>query len=365
MEYRLARAKSWLSGRQRRPKRPASPRVVLGEDHAKASTSEFCDLVAGRLVVAYDGAAFEHPRGSLQLSVDGARYQRLRGDLRPLGGRLLDNGDFRAGLSSWSVEGKAAGVKSGIDVTREWSLQDGHTAFIGTPADPALTPALVYVGNGREVPIPIIAGRDYIVTALVGAHRCQVQVRVEMLDETGVVLSTVEDIVPTDTRGGQHRADYHHTRLVVRAPDGAVSARLSFRKRATAEGEQDSFMFVADAQFGWDGEPLPAYALTPRRQESIRRWREPLLLSVRLPSAVLDGELHRLEMRDPTSGDTVCGPVEYPAAAPLRRCHRAHRGCRRLWLAAQYRAAVVRDGGRTGSRWRCRCACRWSCRRRH
>jgi len=196
---------------------------------------------------------------------DAAEFYTLRLDatelpFRPLGADAvafvldenhLHNGDFAAGSEGWRyVAGKQPGA-FGVDLHPDWTLANGHTAFVKSPRA-ASDARVVYVDPAHGERVPVREGYTYLFTGLFGLHRCTADLTVELLDATGRAVHRLTAPVDTRRAGGQSIDSYSPAALSVRIPAGVVAVRLAIVQTGfTGAGgqEPDSYVFFTRCVF--------------------------------------------------------------------------------------------------------------------
>jgi len=178
------------------------------------------------------------------------------------GSNLLYNGDFSCGFDGWT-QGWSSGpavAGSGINLPGWWVStaqgQPGANVFWVCQSDGYRNSSLIdgthyfeYVGAR----VPVEAGKNYILSAYTGAHRCALNIFLYWYNSSDQVITATSGAGSTsgagtnanEASGGTALAGYKRIYSFGIAPAGAVYCRVIFRKFATAvTGWSDSYIFV-------------------------------------------------------------------------------------------------------------------------
>ncbi|WP_426318860.1 hypothetical protein [Pseudoduganella sp. R-43] len=177
------------------------------------------------------------------------------------GSNLLYNGDFSCGLDGWGYGGTngPALFQSGLNMAGWWPSsvqgQPGANVFWANQTDAVRSSSVndaskLYEHFGPKVPVE--AGKNYIVSAYTGAHRCVVNVFMYWYNSADVLISATANGGATsgpaanaaEAGGGPSLTGYKRIYDAGVAPPGAAYSRVIFRKYATLAGNNDSYMFV-------------------------------------------------------------------------------------------------------------------------
>ncbi len=177
------------------------------------------------------------------------------------GTNLLYNGDFSCGLDGWSFSGStgpAVGA-SGVNLAGWWPAlaqnQPGANVMWANQTDGYRNSS---PGDGThyfEYGAPIVQvepGKNYIVSANTGAHRCVVNIFMYFMNSSHQVVGVSSGAGSTsgvgtnanEAGGGTNLSGYKRIYSSAVAPAGAVYCSVRLRKFATLAGFNDSYMFV-------------------------------------------------------------------------------------------------------------------------
>ena len=99
--------------------------------------------------------------------------------------------------------------------------------------------------------VPVVAGAYYEASVYSAAHRCSVTMYIAFKDSQGAWIHSVGTVWNAEEKSGGTRLDgYYRHFVVARAPEGAVSAYVALRKRATLPGRADSYGFFLRPYLG-------------------------------------------------------------------------------------------------------------------
>lgn len=177
------------------------------------------------------------------------------------GANLLYNGDFSFGVDGWGYGGTTgpALFQSGVNLDGWWPYaaqgQPGVNVFWANQVDAVRCSSIsdgskLYEHFGPKVPVE--AGKNYIISAYTGAHRCVVNLFMYWYNSSdGLIASTPNGgamsgpaVNAAETGGGQAFTGYKRIYDAGVAPAGAAYCRPILRKMATLVGNNDSYMFV-------------------------------------------------------------------------------------------------------------------------
>ncbi len=194
------------------------------------------------------------------------------------GTNLMYNGDFSCGLDGWSLAGSSGPAVSGMGVNLsggDWWMSltpnlPGANIFWASQSDAYRNSSLsdgTHYYEFYSLKVPVVAGRNYIVSAITGAHRCSVNVFMFFYNSSDQLLSASSgagspsgvSANPSEYSGGKTLAGYKRIYSSGVAPAGAAYCRVMLRKFATVAGSSDSYMFVGRVMI----EEAPAGVTTP------------------------------------------------------------------------------------------------------
>lgn len=197
----------------------------------------------------------------------------------------VPNSDFSGGfpttanswVGGWYVYLSTAelDVGAGSNFHVDWTLRDvddlGHDTTAWVCQTGRLQDEVMYIDVHTPF-LPVKAGSQYVASAYTGAHRCKVDVYIQWfrLDGNGDGQPELSAVQPfsydafdkgdvneagrpnannEEAIGGTSLAGYRRIVQAGTAPADAVMARFVLRKWNTKPGQEDSYMFVALAQF--------------------------------------------------------------------------------------------------------------------
>jgi len=167
---------------------------------------------------------------------------------RLIGINLLADGDFASGENPWRpvMENQA---RSGVDLAPDWTLAGAHTGY--SRLAPGVASATVLYHHPVYGPtIPVLGGRDYMLSAYVAAHRVAVFLQVTYFGADGNKVGTFSEKVEDIRSGGAKLANYSFAFLNTTAPESARTASVSFRMAADdMDGGEDGYLFHAYTSF--------------------------------------------------------------------------------------------------------------------
>lgn len=177
------------------------------------------------------------------------------------GSNLLYNGDFSCGLDGWGFGGGngPALFQSGLNLAGWWPSsapgQPGANVFWANQVDAVRSSSVndaskLFEHYGPKVPVE--AGKNYIISAYTGAHRCVLDIFMYWYNSSDQLVAATPNGGATsgpsanaaETGGGVNLTGYKRIYDAGVAPVGAVYARPILRKYATLVGNNDSYMFV-------------------------------------------------------------------------------------------------------------------------
>ena len=146
----------------------------------------------------------------------------------------------------WELRDHFDQVTLGKNISDAWRLPDHDTHFIhftrDTSKDVAEAAAVVCNPTGGTT-VPLVSGTNYRFSILVSVHRCDGHVKVEIISNTGDILSKIVHPIDRSRLGGQTADKYDRVEIDFTASiDGSV--RISVVKGATIRGD-DSYLFFA------------------------------------------------------------------------------------------------------------------------
>jgi len=210
----------------------------------------------------------------------------------------LLNADFAEGLDPWAPTEPMAGWTTGQNHPG-WHLRGGATGYIRQlQPDPVSPMALLYRAGHPDGLIPLRPGANYRLCGLFGAHRCEGNLSVRVLDPGGEVLGTAGRATSPGYAGGEEAEGYETLVVEFTAPSQPCFAQLSIVKGATLSG-QDSWLFFSQVMFtrtssrrqpGFSRSPFEAASLSVlQRLDATGIW------TVRLMLPPHDGEVQIVE----------------------------------------------------------------------
>lgn len=276
---------------------PLSPRLVA---------------VAGRraLIVSPGGDA------RFRFAIDGEPVAPARTTVHGAAGlrglNLLRNGDFSGATIPWRCAADEAG-RIGRDIAEPWILAGGHTAYLATDAQSAMS--IAYVDADGSDLIPASGGTAYAFRGLFGLHRCAAFVRIEALRADAGLVGCVEHPIATRP-GGRSAADYSAASVGMRLPEGAAYLRLTLVVAPTPDRTAPAHLFFTNVHLGVptaDPGPWPDAELTPAEAAAVGAggW----LVEVLLPPVTGGGR--EIGVFDAASGRPIAGsPIRLAPRTP-------------------------------------------------
>lgn len=166
-------------------------------------------------------------------------YTDAQGRVQPTGITLSDNiGMAEVGINSAGDAWRPVGINCYVQFTpNDW--------YPGTDYWNR------YVESGMP-PMPVIAGQWYEFSVYNGSHRCSSILLVYYYNAAGELFASAAstDDNPARMTGGVSLTGYQRLSGLSQAPQGAVTARLGFRKSATYPGQTNSVSFWVRPYFG-------------------------------------------------------------------------------------------------------------------
>jgi GT2 family glycosyltransferase/glycosyltransferase involved in cell wall biosynthesis len=227
----------------------------------------------------------------------------------------LVNASFKDGLGPWTLrETDPKPFTVATDFSAEWTLKDGHTAYIYQQGSAVVDGLLTYRDPVDGECLPVRPGAFYQVMGSFGFHRCDGEFIVEFLDPQQRVLHIERVALSGDKLGGESLDNYVGISRTVQAPPAAARVRLSLCKHPTAPGREHSFLFFTRLFWGLrGGRDEPAvwqdYAWDDRQMAMLREVTaaRTKLCRLALPDAVYDGQTHAVRVRHRKTGQDVAG----------------------------------------------------------
>ena len=182
---------------------------------------------------------------------------------------LQYNGDFSALLDGWTYNGGSGGVAPdatvGINLSDVWTPPNTNTFYAhqqGIVNNPE--GYFEYIGKA----IPVEPGKQYVVSAYTGAHRCRVAIYFSEYNEAGTLLGGVP-VLPTtafnnaEALGGQGLSGYKQIYNSQVTASTTRWIRVVMRKYDTISGNTDSWIFANTVSFtGTESNVLPTIVVT-------------------------------------------------------------------------------------------------------
>jgi len=170
------------------------------------------------------------------------------------GGNLLPNSDFAAGTTGWTVStggGAPGGVPAIFPHTTSpapsYIPQDRGGLFLRNNGAGAALPSGVYMdanSTGSNLSVSVEAGKRYMGSIYLGAHRCSGQIFLQWVDATGGHISYVNGTITTASGVGGNLANFGRVRAVGVAPSNAAFLRLKVRAVGSGAAGTDSYLFA-------------------------------------------------------------------------------------------------------------------------
>jgi hypothetical protein len=255
------------------------------------------------------------------LFVDGAFHSTGSLDGRKLRGdrinRIIDS-QLAERFLYWRIATSASTSAIGSNLSADWTLADGNTAYVATAAGADESSTAVAFHCPIEGPaIAIRAGSSYTFQARIALHRCRATLRMAFCDEAGNELKAFQKPVSVPRLGGRKLDDYALCHLTAKAPSGSARLRLEIVKSKTLEGG-DSFLFFTHPALCRTAElvaypdlvnDLPedlAVGFFTAATETIYTGQSPV------PDEALDGGWHKVAVRNRRTGESHAIPVALP-----------------------------------------------------
>jgi len=201
-----------------------------------------------------------------------ARFEEWDADLAQAlsGQNLLHDTEFRSGLRSWRLEGPTTGARLGLNISKNWTLDESNTAFLEIDRG-ALNPIVVYCDPATEGLIAFKPQTLYRLLGYFGAHRCRGFLEVAFADAAGQEIGSARAEFGTHKGGGPQLEDYELVQVDFSPPPGALHGRVRLGHLA------------ADVPANDDGSDLSAFIFFTRLglfeiedSSDIVRWRDGL-----------------------------------------------------------------------------------------
>jgi GT2 family glycosyltransferase/glycosyltransferase involved in cell wall biosynthesis len=251
---------------------------------------------------------------------------RHSGDLLE-GVNQLVNPGFADGLGPWRMRDTLVeGFTVATDFSPEWTLQDGHTAYIYQKGDTAGEAILTCTDPVEGDHFTVKPKGQYRFMGHFGLHRCVADVLLEFSDDAGCFIDAVRLPITGSQLGGTSLASYLAIDQRVTVPAKANRLRLSLIKHPTQPGKEHSFLFFTRLFWGVATQPLTAatpwqdYSGDPRRMARLRAGVSTGagVIHLNLPEAAFDGHPHTIVVKHRESGQTADGsPLSFRYANPV------------------------------------------------
>jgi GT2 family glycosyltransferase len=148
--------------------------------------------------------------------------------------------------TEWTVTSPFSDMKSGKNVSAEWSLPDIDTYYVasGTTSKESWVATAKLADPLTQGETPIKPLSRYRFSILAATHRCAAVLRLTFRDDRGTVLSAVTREVERSFRGGAYLSDYETIEMEFVAPAQTASVSIEFDKGRT-EQKSSSYLFFA------------------------------------------------------------------------------------------------------------------------
>lgn len=222
----------------------------------------------------------------------------------------LANSDFADGTKHWLDENQ----KISVDFGPNWTLEDGHTAYIYQPdREPDKTYKLVYQNHQEQELIPIFANYTYQISGYFALHRCQGLLQLELFDKQNKIIDKITISLTENPAfpGGKELKNY----LFVKENFSTKTncwAKLTIIKEPTLTGQKDSFFFFTKLFLGI---VQPESTINWRKMsfspEVMQSFYNFLLKGkrdfnvIKLPTYLADGKAHNLQIVNSKTGESL------------------------------------------------------------
>ncbi len=250
---------------------------------------------------------------------------RLSGDILE-GVNQLFNPGFVDGLEPWRVRDTPSDLFTfATDFSEEWTLKDGHTAYIYQQGGLACEAVLTYTDPVEGEYLTVKPGGHYRLTGHFGLHRCVADVLLEFSHEADGYISAVRIPITGSRLGGTSLAAYLAIDQLIPIPAQANRVRLSLIKQPTQPGKEHSFLFFTRLFWGVATRPLTIgtswqdYSSDPLLMARLRAGASSGagVIHLDLPEAAYDGNLHEIVLKQRETGQTTDGsPLAFRYSNP-------------------------------------------------
>jgi O-antigen biosynthesis protein len=303
------------------PAADKSGHMTLGQAKPAAKPEAFGTLLTfdhdtGGLVITSVDADYDLFVDNEFNSVNSLALSELRLDRL---NRIIDSA-LAEDIIYWRIGGTDSITPVGRNLSEQWTLERGNTAYLAAAAGPDEKPVTAVFHCPIEgANISVTPGTVYTFQALFGLHRCRATIRFVFLDDSGAELRIAKAPVDVTNIGGREAEGYARVHLTARAPDKAAAMRVEIIKGATLEGD-DSFLFFARPALCRSAQVIGYQYLINDMPEEVTvscfNGGVATVYSgqIPIPDEALDGGWHKVGVRNRRTGVINTVPIALPAS---------------------------------------------------
>lgn len=209
------------------------------------------------------------------------------------------------------------------NVSADWRLRDGNTAYIKSLAGPGELPvSAVYHCPVEGHAVSVTAGETYTFQASFAVHRATAKLRLHFMAANGDIIQSFDTDIGSKLIGGQLLSNYELRHLTATAPESATRLMVELVKSITNTSDKDSYLFFTRPALT-RSEFIAFENLHHDLPESwsVNAFRLPdaplQICAMAIPDLALDGGRHRIDMRHRTSGGSATLSVFLPASVSI------------------------------------------------
>ena len=223
----------------------------------------------------------------------------------------------------WRVSMAEDAPAIGKNVSADWRLNDGNTAYLRSLAGPEERPVSAFFRCPIEgADLSVFPGDVYTFQASFAVHRAAGKIRFHFKSASGEVIHALEADIDTVAQGGTNLANYVSRHLSAKAPEGAAALSIEIIKSVTNKDEKDSYLFFtrpALTKSAFVGFEHLRHDLPESWTVNAFRTRKSVLCScdIPIPDIAMDGSKHRITIRHRPSGDSASVPVFLPSSVNI------------------------------------------------
>lgn len=217
-----------------------------------------------------NATAIQGVRTSLDGKADASVVQTMRAS-QAGSGNLLTNSAFRSGSAGWAITWNPGGWSGSVSPAgADWDPEGGKSIGGTRAGAPGNDQWCVY---GNQQRIPIVAGKFYIFSAYMAAHRAGAHIGLGFYNAAGTQVAAIYS-QPVTAQGGRSLASWARGFVIMQAPAGAVFAMVELWGGTQGQTANDGFFWHTNVMLeeAREGQTQPS-PYSPGGLESSAEWR--------------------------------------------------------------------------------------------